>query len=156
MFKSTSFNPNGGSSSVPKILSPGTHFCRILDMKLETPPYNTEAYSINLLVEGEDQGDGETRDLLNLTQMVALMSMLEGREDGEPDAVKLSTLHAAKGLEWDRVFLIGVGEGYLPYPDAPVEEELRLFYVGITRARAHLHMSHGGAPSLFLRSITNS
>ena len=57
MFKSTSFNPNGGSSSVPKILSPGTHFCRILDMKLETPPYNTEAYSINLLVEGEDQGD---------------------------------------------------------------------------------------------------
>lgn len=57
MFKSTSFNPNGGSSSVPKILSPGTHFCHILDMKLETPPYNTEAYSLNLLVEGEDQGD---------------------------------------------------------------------------------------------------
>jgi hypothetical protein len=56
MFKSTSFNPNGGSS-VPKILSPGTHYCRIMDIKLETPPYNTEAYSVNLLVEGEDQGD---------------------------------------------------------------------------------------------------
>lgn len=56
MFKSNSFNPNGGSS-VPKILSPGTHFARIIDMKLETPPYNTEAYSLNLLVEGEDQGD---------------------------------------------------------------------------------------------------
>ena len=68
----------------------------------------------------------------------------------------LATLHAAKGLEWDRVFLIGIGEGYLPYPDAPEDEELRLFYVGITRARAHLHMSHGGAPSPFLRSITNN
>ena len=67
----------------------------------------------------------------------------------------LATLHAAKGLEWDRVFLIGIGEGYLPYPDAPEDEELRLFYVGITRAREHLHMSHGGVPSPFLRSIIN-
>ena len=67
----------------------------------------------------------------------------------------LATLHAAKGLEWDRVFLIGIGEGYLPYPDAPEDEELRLFYVGITRARAHLHLSHGGVPSPFLRSIVN-
>ena len=67
----------------------------------------------------------------------------------------LATLHAAKGLEWERVFIIGVGEGYLPYPDAVEDEELRLFYVGITRARAHLHLSHAGAPSPFLRSILN-
>lgn len=65
----------------------------------------------------------------------------------------LATLHAAKGLEWDRVFVVGISDGYLPYPDAPEEEELRLFYVGITRAREHLHLSHGGAPSPFLRSI---
>lgn len=65
----------------------------------------------------------------------------------------LATLHAAKGLEWERVFIIGVGEGYLPYPDAIEDEELRLLYVGITRARAHLHLSHAGAPSPFLRSI---
>ena len=65
----------------------------------------------------------------------------------------LATLHAAKGLEWERVFIIGVGEGYLPYPDAVEDEELRLLYVGITRARAHLHLSHAGAPSPFLRSI---
>lgn len=56
MFKSTSFNPNAGSN-VPKILSPGTHYCRIIDIKLETPPYDTSAYSINLLLEGEDQGE---------------------------------------------------------------------------------------------------
>lgn len=66
----------------------------------------------------------------------------------------LATLHAAKGLEWERVFVVGVSDGYLPYPDAPVDEELRLFYVGITRAKAHLHLSHGGSPSPFLRAIS--
>ena len=65
----------------------------------------------------------------------------------------LATLHAAKGLEWERVFVIGISEGVLPYPDTPEDEELRLFYVGITRARKHLHLSHGGQPSPFLRSI---
>ena len=66
----------------------------------------------------------------------------------------LATLHAAKGLEWERVFVVGVSDGYLPYPDAPVDEELRLFYVGVTRAKAHLHLSHGGSPSPFLRAIS--
>ena len=66
----------------------------------------------------------------------------------------LATLHAAKGLEWERVFVVGVSDGYLPYPDAPVDEELRLFYVGITRAKSHLHLSHGGSPSPFLRAIS--
>ena len=62
------------------------------------------------------------------------------------EGVTLSSLHAAKGLEWDAVFVVGLVEGTLPiqYADgdeAAVEEERRLFYVGVTRAREHLSLS---------------
>jgi ATP-dependent DNA helicase Rep len=99
---------------------------------------------------GGKNGDDRERSLLDLTQMVALMSMLEGRDE-EPDAVRMSTLHASKGLEFPHVFLVGVEEGILPHkgdPDAPIEtlgarieEERRLMYVGITRAQRSLHIS---------------
>lgn len=65
------------------------------------------------------------------------------------DGVTLSTIHAAKGLEWDAVFLVGMSEGLLPISlaetDEAVEEERRLLYVGITRAREHLHLSFARA-----------
>ncbi|MFE9019766.1 ATP-dependent DNA helicase UvrD2 [Streptomyces sp. NPDC007808] len=59
--------------------------------------------------------------------------------------VTLASLHSAKGLEWDVVFLVGVAEGMMPITyartDEQVEEERRLLYVGVTRARQHLHVS---------------
>ncbi len=65
------------------------------------------------------------------------------------DGVTLSTIHAAKGLEWNAVFLIGLSEGLLPMSladtDEAIEEERRLLYVGITRAREHLHLSFARA-----------
>ncbi len=99
---------------------------------------------------GFDTADGfgdEGKNLLELTQTVALMSMLEGREE-DPDAVRLSTLHASKGLEYPHVFLVGVEEGILPHcrededlSEEKIEEERRLMYVGITRAQRSLHIS---------------
>ncbi|TAK68704.1 MAG: ATP-dependent DNA helicase UvrD2 [Actinomycetota bacterium] len=61
------------------------------------------------------------------------------------DGVTLASLHSAKGLEWEAVFIVGAVEGMLPivHADTPerVEEERRLFYVGVTRARSGLHVS---------------
>ena len=69
--------------------------------------------------------------------------------------VTLATLHAAKGLEWERGFMVGASEGILPLQtdatEAVINEERRLFYVGMTRAKQDLHISHRGNPSRFLR-----
>ena len=114
------------------------------------------------------KGESDGRNLLELTQMIALVTMLEGREQDGPDAVRLSTLHAAKGLEFPHVFLVGVEEGVLPHREAidagNVDEERRLMYVGLTRAQETLHLSYcrtrkrGGekidcAPSRFLAEL---
>lgn len=67
------------------------------------------------------------------------------------DGVTLSSLHSAKGLEWEAVFLVGLHEGGLPLShadtDEAVEEERRLLYVGVTRARTRLRLSWSAARS---------
>jgi DNA helicase-2/ATP-dependent DNA helicase PcrA len=67
------------------------------------------------------------------------------------EGVTMASLHSAKGLEWDAVFLVGLAEGTLPttYARTPeaVEEERRLLYVGVTRARQWLWLSYGAARS---------
>jgi ATP-dependent DNA helicase Rep len=88
------------------------------------------------------EADGKT--LIEMVQTVALINMLEGK-DQEPDAVSLSTLHAAKGLEFPHVFIVGAEEEILPFRDSDekqIEEERRLMYVGITRAERSLQISY--------------
>ena len=92
----------------------------------------------------------ERKTLLEVAQTISLISTLNEREQ-DPNVVTLSTLHAAKGLEWPHVVLAGVIEGMLPFrPEedagaaaqaARIEEERRLMYVGITRARQTLAVS---------------
>jgi ATP-dependent DNA helicase Rep len=90
------------------------------------------------------KAEADEKSLIAMVQTIALINMLEGK-DQEPDAVALSTLHAAKGLEFPHVFIIGAEEDILPFRDSDekqIEEERRLMYVGITRAERSLQISY--------------
>jgi ATP-dependent DNA helicase Rep len=92
------------------------------------------------------KGEEDGKTLIELTQSIALINMLDKQNSDEFDAVQLSTLHASKGLEYRHVFLVGVEEGILPHREslepAKLQEERRLMYVGITRAQLSLHLSY--------------
>ena len=124
----------------------------------------------------------ERKSLLEVAQTISLISTLNEREQDQ-NVVTLSTLHAAKGLEWPHVMLVGVNEGLLPFKlsdgdksrertDSPVsegellrlQEERRLMYVGITRAQRTLAVSWtrrrkqgresvAGVPSRFIEEM---
>ncbi len=153
----------------------------LLDEILEASGYRA------MLADGSEEGEDRWANLLELRQVTtryddlspddALDRLLEETAlvadqdayEGEADAVTLITLHAAKGLEFPVVFIAGLEEGLFPHNRAlddekELEEERRLAYVGITRAKRRLYLSHawrratwgGGGmsiPSRFLLEI---
>jgi len=90
------------------------------------------------------------------SNMRAFLREIEDRsEQNNPPTlpgVTLATLHAAKGLEWNQLFLIGVSDGVLPMGN-DLNEERRLFYVGVTRAKQRIQITYAGKPSVFLEQF---
>ena len=124
------------------------------------------AVSHGLLADVPDKlGEREQTRQADLARLVRMAEAFDGDVDGFVEllherfgdsagrGVHLLTLHRAKGLEWDAVFLPRVEEGELPIRRGDVEEERRLLYVGLTRARRHLLVTWEGRPSRFLSEL---
>ncbi len=97
--------------------------------------------------DGGSTVEAERKSVLDVAQTISVIISLAERGDDQ-NVVTLSTLHAAKGLEWPHVMLSGVNEGLLPFrsedddmTEERLEEERRLMYVGITRARSTLSIN---------------
>ena len=100
----------------------------------------------------------ESTSAARTTTMRTFLRELEDRaEQNNPPTlpgVTLATLHSAKGLEWNHLFLIGVADGLLPISNAnDLNEERRLFYVGVTRAKENIQITYAGKPSAFLADL---
>lgn len=106
---------------------------------------------INKAVDYEEQPSDSEKSLSGFLEDVSLVADIDRTSDSD-DVLKLMTLHAAKGLEFDKVYLCGMEDGLFPSaasinaenPEAEIEEERRLCYVGITRAKKELRMSSAG------------
>ena len=131
----------------------------LLDDVLEKSGYRA------MLADGSQEGEDRWANLLELREVVARYGDLDPDDavdrlleetalvadqdsyEKDSDAVTLITLHAAKGLEFDAVFITGLEEGVFPHSRAlddqrQMEEERRLAYVGLTRARHRLYLTH--------------
>jgi DNA helicase-2/ATP-dependent DNA helicase PcrA len=110
---------------------------------------------LNVFFRREEQGKGDRERFAEFLRLLALRQ--DGEDDEKTDRITLTTIHGAKGLEWRHVFLVGLEEGLMPHartlddratdatPDGDaavsLEEERRLFYVAVTRARDRLYLS---------------
>lgn len=152
----------GEALSALRIVSETATVSGLIDSLLRRIDY------LNFLSDGSIQGEARqenVRELLSVAEEyqdagldgfleeVALISDLDSA-DFDGDAVTLMTLHAAKGLEFPVVFMIGLEESIFPhsralYDQSEMEEERRLCYVGMTRARKELYMSYAATRLLY-------
>ena len=121
-----------------------------LEKSLQTAEDSSALENVNELLNAAAQYDQQAEEpsLLDYLQQISLFSDVDAY-DTSSDRVALMTLHCAKGLEFENVFIIGLEEGLLPHErsnteenEDELEEERRLFFVGITRAKAGLYISY--------------
>ncbi len=121
----------------------------LLNQALSNPP-----------LAGTDADTGETLSPLQAFLVHAALEAGDNQAQAGQDAVQLMTVHASKGLEFDAVFIVGLEEGLFPHENAlsdkgGLEEERRLMYVAITRARQRLYLSHAQSRMLHGRTSFN-
>lgn len=120
-----------------------------------------EFKSIAMEYENSPARDGEEKNLTNFLSSISLSSDQDDEEEGT-EKVSLMTLHSSKGLEFPIVFIIGMEERIFPIAravqaleDDAIEEERRLCYVGITRAREELYLTYAHQRTLYGKSQVN-
>ncbi len=152
----------------------GSNYIQYLES--EYPNYADRIADLGQLAAFADQYEGVAEFLADATLDDSLLNTdpttgLARKQKQKPQLV-LSTIHQAKGLEWDAVFVIHLANGSFPnrhaqVDDAALEEERRLFYVSVTRARKYLYLTYpatvGGyegfqfaSPSVFIEELTRS
>ena len=104
-----------------------------------------EIYSLMFPFD-EDKTTSLNERLNNFLAQISLMSQLDDNDTDNTPKLSLMSLHQSKGLEFETVFLVGVEDGLLPHSNSffetnGIEEEVRLAYVGVTRAKKHLHLT---------------
>jgi DNA helicase-2/ATP-dependent DNA helicase PcrA len=130
------------------------------------PAVHAAAVALGWLPQPPDKlGEREQTRQADLARLVRLAEAFDGDVRAFVDSlherfgatvgrgVHLLTLHRAKGLEFEAVFLPRVDEGELPIKRGDIDEERRLFYVGLTRAKRHLVVTWSGKPSRFLQEL---
>ncbi len=111
------------------------------------------------IMQYENENEGAT--LSGYLEEISLISDIDSYEEGD-DAVVMMTVHSAKGLEFDKVFVIGAEEGIFPSNQAiyggpeELEEERRLAYVAITRAKRQLYLTHADTRMLYGSTSRNA
>jgi DNA helicase-2/ATP-dependent DNA helicase PcrA len=108
----------------------------------------------------DDQGELKDKSLGSYLQQITLLTDADNNKDEDADTVKLMTIHAAKGLEFPCVFNVGLEENLFPssmslYDRADLEEERRLFYVAITRAKERLWVTYASSRYRFGSLVQN-
>jgi DNA helicase II / ATP-dependent DNA helicase PcrA len=152
---------------------PGVLIRAILDSKYieylenEYPDYRERIQDLEQLSFFADKTEDLSRFLAEASLQESYTAGKANAEDGDDEKIVLSTVHQAKGLEWEAVFVLNLSAGQFPNDRAlkdlnGLEEERRLFYVAVTRAKKYLHLTYpilGGfgsvmqGPSMFIEEI---
>ncbi|HAZ07061.1 MAG TPA: hypothetical protein DCZ01_00750, partial [Elusimicrobia bacterium] len=161
--EATAAMPAGGAMAV---ILESTGYWAWVESEMETDPDAAGRLAnlqelLNAVKEYDERekSEGRTSELGRYLADITLHTELDGYDQNAP-AVTLMTVHLAKGLEYPVVFLTGLEEGLFPIgggnaTSEDLEEERRLCYVGITRAREHLYMTYAATRRLFGQVYAN-